>query len=86
MEGPRGPDLVPTAPNWSDWVGVMVTTHFGLVLGLLLAPRGQKKGPFWPKIPLLGVLKVLGGPGGARFGPKTPGLLCMGWTHSYNRL
>ena len=30
-----GPDLVPIAADWSDWVGVMVTTHFGLVLGLL---------------------------------------------------
>ena len=50
MEGLRGPDLVPTAANWSDWVGVMVTTHFGLILGLLRA----QKGPFWPKIALMG--------------------------------
>ena len=25
--GPRRPDLVPTAPHWPVWVGLMVTTH-----------------------------------------------------------
>ena len=44
-EDPWGPDLIPTAANWSDWVGVMVTTKFGLVLGPLLGPKGPKKGP-----------------------------------------
>ena len=34
-EGPLGPDLVPTATDWSDWAGIMVTTYFGLVSGLL---------------------------------------------------
>ena len=48
-EGPWGPDLVPTAADWSDWVGSMVTTHFGLVSGLFWspAPQGPQKGPFW---------------------------------------
>ena len=32
-EGPGGPDLVPTAPDWPAWVGLMVTTNFDLVLG-----------------------------------------------------
>ena len=27
------PDLVPTATDWSDWAGITVTTHFGLVSG-----------------------------------------------------
>ena len=58
-EGHRGPDLVPTAANWSDWVGVMVTSHFGLILGLLWA----KKGLFWPIIALMG-------PKRAHLGPK----------------
>ena len=85
-KGPERPDLVPTPANCSDWVGIIFPTHFGLVLGLFFAPRDQKRASFWPKMPLLGVLKVLGGPEGTRFGPKTPGLLCMGWNHSYNRL
>ena len=64
MEGPRGPDLVPTAPNWSDWVGVMVTTHFGLVLGLIWAPRGPKRARFGPKRPFWGSQTDSKGPGG----------------------
>ena len=64
LEGPRGPDLVPTAPNWSDWVGVMVTTHFGLVLGLIRAPRGPKRARFGPERPFWGSPRVLKGPRG----------------------
>ena len=66
LEGPRGPDLVQTAANWSDWVGVMVTTHFAPVLGLPWAPRGPQKGPFWPRKTLLGVPEGLGGPPGGQ--------------------
>ena len=62
-EGPWGPDLIPTAANWSDWVGIMVTTNFGLVLGPLLAPEGPKEGPFWHKMTLFG-------PKRANMGPK----------------
>ena len=51
LGGPWGPDLVPTAPNWSDWVGVMVTTHFGLVLGLFLAPGNPKRAIICTKLP-----------------------------------
>ena len=25
--GPRGPELVPTAVNWSDWAGIMHTSY-----------------------------------------------------------
>ena len=64
------PDLVPIAADWSDWVGVMVTTHFGLVLDLFVAFKGPQEGSFWPKMPLLVVLQGLGGPLGARFGPN----------------
>ena len=32
-EGPEGPDLVPTAPDWPAWVGLILTTHFDLVSG-----------------------------------------------------
>ena len=49
-KGPWGPDLIPTAANWSDWVGFIVTTNFGLVLGPLLDPEGPKEGPFWHKM------------------------------------
>ena len=69
LEGPRGPDLVPTAPNWSDWVGVMVTTHFGLVLGLLWAPRGSKRARFGPKCPFWGPWRSLEGPRGPDLAP-----------------
>ena len=41
-EGPGGPDLVPTAPKWSDGVKLMVTTHFDLISGPLRVPRGPK--------------------------------------------
>ena len=41
-EGPGGPDLVPTAPKWSDAVKLMVTTHFDLISGPLRVPRGPK--------------------------------------------
>ena len=39
-----GPDLVPTAPHWPAWVGLMVTTHFDLVLGPFWVPPGAQKG------------------------------------------
>ena len=45
-EGPRGPALVQTAANCSDWVGIMVTTHIGLVLGLFWAPRYPERAYF----------------------------------------
>ena len=78
--------LGPIAANWSDWVGIMVTTQFSLLLGLFVAPRGPKRAHFGPKCPFLGVLKVLGGSKGTIFGPETPGLLHLGWIHGYNRL
>ena len=42
-EGPRGPHLDPIATDWSDWAGIMVTTHFGLVWGLFWATRDPKR-------------------------------------------
>ena len=50
-EGPRGPDLVPTAANWSDWAGIMVTRHFDLVFGFFRAPRALKRARFGPNRP-----------------------------------
>ena len=47
-EGPGRPDLVPTAPDWSAWVGLMPTTHFDLVLGPFWVPGGAKKGYLAP--------------------------------------
>merc|ERR1712001_639803 len=51
-EGPEGPDLVPTAPDWPALAGHMVTTHFDLVSGISWAPGGPKRAPFGPKCPL----------------------------------
>ena len=50
LEGPGGPDLVPTAPHWPAWVGLMVTTHFDLVLGPFWVPPGAQKGPILAQI------------------------------------
>ena len=63
-EGPRGPDLVPTAADWSDWVRIMVTTHFGLVSGLFWVPRDTKRARFGSKIPFWGPQRDSEGPGG----------------------
>ena len=51
-DGPGGPDLVPTAPNWSAWAGLMLTTHFDLVSGPFWVPGGPKRARFGPKCPL----------------------------------
>ena len=51
LEGPEGPDLVPTAPHWPVWVGLMVTTHFDLVSGPFWASGGPKRARFGPKCP-----------------------------------
>ena len=63
--GPRGPDLVPTLPNWLVCVGLMVITHFDPVSGPFWTPRGPKKGPFWPKCPFWRLRRSSGGLGGS---------------------
>ena len=35
--------MAPTATDRSDWAGIMVTTHFGLVSGLFWATRDPKR-------------------------------------------
>ena len=72
-----GPDLVPIAADWSNWVGVNVTTHFGLVLGLFLAPRGPKRARFGPKCPFWGSWRSSEGPERPYLVP-TP-LSCCAW-------
>ena len=54
---PGGPDLDLTAMGWSNWVGLMVTTHFDLVSRLLLQPRAHcplpiSHCPLRPRAPL----------------------------------
>ena len=71
------PDLVPIAADWPDWVGVMVTTHFGLVLGLFLAPRGPKRARFGPKCPLWGSWRSSEGTEGPYWVPTPSG--CCAW-------
>ena len=63
-EGPGGPDLVPIAANWPDWVGIMVSRHFDLVFGLFRAPRAPKRARFGPNRPFWGPHRVSEGPGG----------------------
>ena len=38
-----GPPGTTFGPNWSDWAGIMVTTHLGLVWGLFWATRDPKR-------------------------------------------
>ena len=45
------PDLVPTVAGWSNWVGLMVATHFDLIMGLFIAAKGPKRPLFGPKCP-----------------------------------
>ena len=58
--GPGGPDLVPTAADWSDKDVIIVTTHFGLVSGLSGPPKG----------PVLAQNAPFGDPGGHRRAPE----------------
>ena len=78
LEGPRGPDLVPTNADWSAWARIIVYHTLWLVLDIFLAPRGPERARFGPR---LGVLEGLGGPPGARYGADCHRLLCLSWTH-----
>ena len=42
-EGPSGPDLLPTALEWSEGVKLRVTTHFDLISGPFRGPRNPKR-------------------------------------------
>ena len=61
--------MVPTAANWSDWAGIMVTRHFDLVSGLFWAPRAPKRAFFGPKRPFWGLQRDLEGPEGPALVP-----------------
>ena len=71
-EGPKGPNLVPTVPDWSAWVGLMLTTHFDLVLGPFWAPGGPKRARFGPKCPFWGPQRSSKGPWGPDLVPTAP--------------
>jgi hypothetical protein len=70
LGGPEGPDLVPTAANWSEWAGIIVTRHFDLVSGLFWppgipkgSPRGALNTPEWANMTYNHVLYMCeGGP------------------------
>ena len=51
--------MVPTAANWSDWAGIMVTRHFDLVFGLFRAPKAPKRARFGPKRAKIGPYRKL---------------------------
>ena len=76
-EGPREPHLVATAADRSDWVGIMVTTPFGLVLGHFLAPRGPKWARFGPEYPFWGSWRYSESPEGPDLVPTPTG--CCAW-------
>ena len=42
-EGPSGPDLLPTALEWSEGVKLRVTTHFDLISVPFRVPRNPKR-------------------------------------------
>ena len=71
---PGGPDLVPTTADWSNTIGHMASTHFGLVSALFWTP-GAPKGPVLaPNVPF-GDPEVPGGPPRTKFGPNCHRLL-----------
>ena len=49
--------MVPTASDWSAWVGIIVYHTLWPGIGPLLGPQGPQKSSFWPKRPLLGGLR-----------------------------
>ena len=48
-------DLVPTATNWSEWAGIIVTRHFDLVSGLFWPPGIPKGSVLAQNAPLEGL-------------------------------
>ena len=76
--GRRGPDLVPTLPDWLVCVGLMVITHFNLVLGPFWTP-GALKGPVLAQMPLLETEEVLRGPWGIRYGLNSTAPDWLAW-------
>ena len=50
-EGPRWPDLVPTATSWSNWVGHTYIMCSGPLRDLFDTPGTPKRAQFWPKRP-----------------------------------
>ena len=52
--GPPEPDLVPTTTDWSNTIGNIATTHFGLISALFWTPLGPKRASFGPKCPFWG--------------------------------
>ena len=62
LEGPRGPDLVPTAADWSAWLGIIVPHTLWPGIKPLLAPRSPKRACFGPKCPFWGSWKDSEGP------------------------
>ena len=71
-EGPNGPDLVPTALEWSDGVKLRVTTHFDLILGPFWAPGGLKRARFCPEKPFWGAPRSSEGTNGPDLVPTAP--------------
>ena len=53
-EGLGDPDLVPTVADWSNRIGHMVTTRFGLLSALSWAHRDPKRTSFGLKCPFWG--------------------------------
>ena len=85
-EGLGGPPGAGFGPNCRQLVRLGWSYGYHTLcpgIGSPLGPKGPQQGPFWPKMPLLGALEVLGGPPGVRFGPNCRQLVRLGWSYGY---
>ena len=55
LGSPGKPDLDLTAMGWSNWIGLMVTTHFDLVSVVFVGAKGPKRPFFGPTFPFWGL-------------------------------
>ena len=69
--------MVPTAADWSNRIGYMFTTHFGLISALFWAPWGPERASFGPKCPFWRLQRFKEGPGGPNLVPTATD--CSAW-------
>ena len=68
-EGPKGPDLVPTATGWSDWVNYIHIMCSGPLWDLYGTPGASKRAHFGPERPFWEPRRSSVGPGGSDLVP-----------------
>ena len=69
-EGPKGPDLVPTATGWSDWVNYIHIMCSGPLWDLYGTPGASKRAHFGPERPFWWPQRSSVSPGNGRDGPN----------------